>query len=75
MLTREHLSVQRNPIIADVFYCTGLIERWGRGTNRVAEMCREAGVPAPEFSSQGPAAVVAFCANVAGSRDAREQVR
>ena len=27
------LSVQRNPMIADVFYRTGLIERWGRGTS------------------------------------------
>jgi len=50
MLTRNHPSVQRNPMIADVFYRTGLIERWGRGTNRVAEMCRAAGVASlPRF--------------------------
>ncbi|MFN9969203.1 MAG: ATP-binding protein, partial [Phycisphaerae bacterium] len=34
------LSVQRNPILADVFHRTGLIERWGRGTNRVVAMCK-----------------------------------
>src|SRR6266567_1071010 len=50
----------------DVFYRTGLIERWGRGTNRVAVMCREAGIPIPEFSAQGPSAVVTFRVNVAG---------
>jgi len=43
-LKHAHLSVQRNPIIAEVFHRAGLIEKWGRGTNRVAEMCRAAGV-------------------------------
>src|SRR3989304_187753 len=47
-LTRAHLSVQRNPIIAEVFYRTSLIEKWGRGTNRVAEMCTAAGMPRAE---------------------------
>jgi len=60
MLTREHPSVQRNPIIADVFFRAGLIERWGRGTNRVGEMCRTAGIKPPEFSEIGGAALVTF---------------
>jgi ATP-dependent DNA helicase RecG len=30
-LSKSHQSVQRNPIIADGFYKTGLIEKWGRG--------------------------------------------
>jgi predicted HTH transcriptional regulator len=47
MLTRAHPSVQRNPLIAEVFYRAGLIEKWGRGTNRVAEMCKAAGVAPP----------------------------
>jgi hypothetical protein len=48
-LTRVHPSVQRNPIIAEVFHRAGLIEKWGRGTNRVAEMCRAAGIAPPGF--------------------------
>ena len=28
-LTRWYLSVQRNPIIAEVFYRAGLVETWG----------------------------------------------
>lgn len=64
-LKREHLSVQRNPIIADVFHRTGLIERWGRGTNRVAEMCVAAGVAPPEFREITSAAVVTFRVPVA----------
>jgi predicted HTH transcriptional regulator len=60
MLTRAHPSVQRNPLIAEVFYRAGLIEKWGRGTNRVAEMCKAAGVAPPEFTEIGGAAVVTF---------------
>ena len=66
MLSREHDSVQRNPIIADVFHRAGLIERWGRGTNRVISMCRAAGIRPPEFAEVGPSSVVIFRVNVAG---------
>ncbi|MBI5902365.1 MAG: putative DNA binding domain-containing protein [Deltaproteobacteria bacterium] len=59
-LSRSHLSVQRNPIIADVFNRAGLIEKWGRGTNRVIAMCREAGISPPTFEEIGPAALVTF---------------
>ncbi len=74
-LTHEHLSVQRNPIIADVFHRTGLIERWGRGTNRVAEMCQAAGIAAPEFREVTGAAVVTFRVPVAGAAAARPESR
>lgn len=60
MLARKHDSVQRNPIIADVFHRTGLIEKWGRGTNRVIAMCREAGISPPLFEEISGAAVVTF---------------
>ncbi len=53
-LTRPHLSVQRNPINAEVFHRAGLIEKWGCGTNRVAEMCRAAGSPPPVFEMTVP---------------------
>ena len=59
-LTRNHSSVQRNPIIADVFHRAGLIEKWGRGTNRVIAMCREAGVSPPAFEENSGSAVVTF---------------
>jgi hypothetical protein len=67
-LTRAHLSVQRNPIIAEVFYRTGLIEKWGRGDNRVAEMCTAAGIAPPKFDEIAGAAVVTFSVPVAGAR-------
>ena len=64
-LKHAHLSVQRNPIIAEVFHRAGLIEKWGRGTNRVAEMCRAAYVAPPEFAEITGAAVVTFRVPVA----------
>lgn len=58
--------MQRNPIIADVFNRTGLIEKWGRGTNRVIAMCRAAGLSPPAFEEITGAAVVTFTVNVLG---------
>lgn len=73
-MSREHDSVQRNPIIADVFHRAGLIEKWGRGTNRVIAMCRAAGIRPPEFAEVGPSAMVAFRVNVAGAVAVTPQV-
>ncbi len=72
-LTRDHPSVQRNPIIAEVFHRTGLIERWGRGTNRVVEMCREAGIRPPEFREVDRFAVVTFHVRVRGAAGAESR--
>ena len=72
-LSKPHLSVQRNPIIADGFNRTGLIEKWGRGTNRVIAMCREAGLSPPTFEEITGAAVVTFKVNVLGpGRETRQ---
>jgi len=73
-LSKSHQSVQRNPIIADVFYKTGLIEKWGRGTNRVIEMCLEAGIAPPKFEEITGAAVVTFKVNVRGPQQTADQV-
>ncbi len=48
------------PIIADLFHRAGLIEKWGRGTNRVAEMCRVAGIPSPKYEEIGGSVLVTF---------------
>ncbi len=74
MLTRQHLSVLRNPIIADIFHRVGLIEQWGRGTNRVVEMCRKAGIPPPVFQEIGPFAVVTFRVRVGATTQVNTQV-
>ena len=67
-------TVQHNPIVADVFYKTGLIEKWGRGTNRVIEMRVEAGIAPPKFEEITGAAVVTFKVNVRGPQQTADQV-
>lgn len=59
-LKRSHVSLPRNPLIADVFYCRGLIEQWGRGTQKIVDWCVAAGQPEPEFEEQASAVVVRF---------------
>jgi ATP-dependent DNA helicase RecG len=59
-LKRVHMSVPRNATIADAFFRAGLIERWGRGTLKIVDLCREAGQPEPEFEVQAGHVVVRF---------------
>jgi ATP-dependent DNA helicase RecG len=44
-----HPSRRRNELLADVFYKSGLIERWGTGTLRMIKACRQQRLPEPEF--------------------------
>ena len=44
-----HPSRRRNELLADVFYKAGLIERWGTGTLRMIKVCKQQGLPEPEF--------------------------
>ena len=48
MLYQPHESKPWNPWIAKVFYRSGLIETWGRGTLKIASLMQEAGLPVPE---------------------------
>lgn len=59
-LKKDHPSRPRNPIIAQVFYLRGMIERWGRGTQKIVELCVKAGHPEPEFGEQAGSVWVRF---------------
>jgi ATP-dependent DNA helicase RecG len=59
-LKRDHASYLRNPLLADIFYRRGLIERWGRGTQKIISLCVEAGHPEPEFEERSGEVVVRF---------------
>ncbi|MBI4735028.1 MAG: putative DNA binding domain-containing protein [candidate division NC10 bacterium] len=59
-LKGDHESVPRNRLIADVFYRRGLIERWGRGTNKILAEAEKAGCPEPDFEEIAGAFVVRF---------------
>jgi ATP-dependent DNA helicase RecG len=52
LLTKQHPSIPRNPIIADVCYKGGFIDTWGRGTLKIINACKEAELPAPEIKEE-----------------------
>jgi len=52
-LFKEHRSIPRNPLIANVFYLCGRIERWGRGTLDMIQDCKNAGNPLPIYEESG----------------------
>ena len=62
-LKRDHSSKPRNPLLAEVFFRRGLIERWGRGTQKIVALCVEAGHPEPEFEERSGEVVVRFVAS------------
>jgi ATP-dependent DNA helicase RecG len=50
-LTEEHDSHPRNPLIAKIFYYSGAIEAWGRGTLSIISQVTERGLTAPTFEA------------------------
>lgn len=55
-----HESIPRNRLIAEVFYRRGLIERWGRGTNKIIDEAGRLSCPEPEFEEIAGSFVVRF---------------
>jgi ATP-dependent DNA helicase RecG len=48
-LGKQHESHPRNRLIANVLYACRMIERWGRGTQDMIEICKKSGNPRPKF--------------------------
>ena len=48
-LFQAHESIPRNPLIAEVCYKAGYIDSWGRGVEKIADACKEAQLPNPQF--------------------------
>jgi ATP-dependent DNA helicase RecG len=59
-LFRPHESLPWNPLIARVFYRRGIIEAWGRGTLKMAELTQQAGLPRPEIEEGGGCVTIRF---------------
>ena len=60
VLFGPHESLPWNPLIAGVFYRRGIIESWGRGTIKMAELAMSAGLPRPEIEDAGGCVTVKF---------------
>lgn len=59
-LKRTHPSIPRNPDIAHICYLRGLIEKVGRGTQRILEACRGARLREPKWESAGTGTTLIF---------------
>ena len=59
-LFAPHESRPWNPLIARTFYRRGIIEEWGSGTLKMAEMASSAGLPVLEIDDDGGAVTVRF---------------
>ncbi len=59
-LFAPHESRPWNPLIAGVFYRRGIIEQWGRGTIKMAELSDAAGLPRPAIEDVDDCVTVCF---------------
>ncbi|MXY21895.1 MAG: AAA family ATPase [Dehalococcoidia bacterium] len=59
-LFSPHESRPWNPLIARTFYRRGIIEEWGGGTLKMADLTSSAGLPVPEIEDDGGTVTVRF---------------
>ena len=59
-LKRRHSSKPRNRLIAETLFKIKYIEKFGTGTTKMIRVCRELGVPEPEFIEQDEDFMVTF---------------
>ena len=59
-LFAPHESRPWNPLIARTFYRRGVIEKWGSGTLKMAELTSSAGLPIPEIEDASGCVTVRF---------------
>jgi ATP-dependent DNA helicase RecG len=59
-LTKNHLSVPRNPDIAHICFLRQLIEKIGRGTIKMIEDCESKGYPEPVWQSNSGFTTLTF---------------
>ena len=59
-LFAPHESRPWNPLIARTFYRRGIIEEWGSGTLKMAELANGAGLPIPEIEDDSGCVTVRF---------------
>ena len=50
---QSHRSFPQNPIIAEALFKTGFLESWGTGVQRMMDACKDAGLPEPEYGTDG----------------------
>ena len=59
-IKEPHGSYPYNLRIAQVLYLSKYLEGWGTGIRRMMDICREEGVPEPEYKSDGYTVTITF---------------
>ena len=59
-LLKKHRSRPYNPLIANAFYRSGLIESWGRGIQKITDSCKVSGNDEPEFDLKSDEISIVF---------------
>jgi ATP-dependent DNA helicase RecG len=59
-LKKSHKSYPRNELISKIFFNRGLVESWGKGTNRMINLCKDHDLPDPEFKEYSGGFEVSF---------------
>lgn len=68
-LKKKHSSRPHNPILAGTFFKGGLIEAWGRGTIKILNECKKAGLPEPIIESTSGGISITIYKNVVESKN------
>jgi ATP-dependent DNA helicase RecG len=63
-LLEKHASRPYNPDIANALFRSGYIEYWGRGTIKIINECKKAGIPEPVFTYDSSDISVEFRKNI-----------
>ncbi len=53
LLRKPHASIPRNPLLSEPLFLAHYIEKAGTGTMDMIALCRDAGLPEPEFRQDG----------------------
>ena len=62
-LMQKHRSLPHNPDIANTFFKAGFIESWGRGIEKICNLCKEYGIAEPEYTVHPNDIMMMFKAN------------
>ncbi len=63
-LKRNHVSLPHNPDIAQICFLKGYIEKIGRGTLKIVEACKNAGLREPVWSAEDSSIKLTFFSKV-----------
>ena len=79
-LYSAHPSKPNNPDVANAFFRAGMIESWGRGIDKIIDLCTLSGLPQPVFDTSFGGLQIEFVANpenpeIKTSEKMREKMR